>query len=235
MTGDGPLGYYLANVYKSKWFSADTEMEAGCGIAPIEYRNKSLVHALQWAIGLEWYLMVSDPWRVVMSTDHPNGGSFLAYPQIIRLLMDRTYREEALKLVHPAVRERSQLADLNREYTLSEIATITRAGPARILGLTNKGHLGPGADADITIYTPHENKETMFALPRYVIKSGVILVEEGDIREEHTGKLLHVAPSYDPAAEADIGQWFEDCYSIRFRNYPVGDAYSHVAEEVACG
>jgi formylmethanofuran dehydrogenase subunit A len=235
MTGDGPLGYYLANVYKTKWFSADTEMEAGCGIAPIEYRNKTLVHALQWAIGLEWYLMVSDPWRVVMSTDHPNGGSFLAYPQIIRLLMDRNYRDEALKRVHPAVRERSQLADLSREYTLGEIAIITRAGPARILGLANKGHLGPGADADITIYTPHENKETMFALPRYVIKSGVLLVEEGDIRVEHVGKLLHVAPAYDPAAEADISQWFEDCYSIRFRNYPVGDAYSHGAEEIACG
>ena len=45
MTGDGPLGYYLHNVYGTKWFSADTEMEAGCGIAPIKYRNKSLVHA----------------------------------------------------------------------------------------------------------------------------------------------------------------------------------------------
>ena len=234
MTGDGPLGYYLANIYKSKWFSADTEMEAGCGIAPIEYKNKSLVHALQWAIGLEWYLMVEDPWRVVMSTDHPNGGSFLAYPQIIRLLMDRSYRDEILKTVHPAVRERSQLADLTRTYTLNEIAIITRAGPARILGLKHKGHLGPGADADITIYTPHENKETMFELPRYVIKSGVILVEEGDIRLEHYGKLLHVAPSYDPGAEADISQWFEDCYSIRFRNYAVGDSYSHGAEQIPC-
>ncbi len=27
MTGDGPLGYYLHNVYGTKWFSADTEME----------------------------------------------------------------------------------------------------------------------------------------------------------------------------------------------------------------
>src|SRR5437867_13048404 len=159
MTGDGPLGYYLANIYKSKWFNADTEMQAGCGIAPIEYKNKSLIHSLQWAIGLERYLMVNDPWRVVMSTDHPNGGSFLAYPQIIHLLMDRNYREEVLKTVHPAVLERSQLGELKREYTLNDIAIITRAGPARILGLTHKGHLGPGADADITIYTPHENKE----------------------------------------------------------------------------
>jgi formylmethanofuran dehydrogenase subunit A len=178
--------------------------------------------------------MVEDPWRVVMSTDHPNGGSFLAYPQIIRLLMDRSYREEVLKDVHPAVRERSQLADLTRTYSLNEIAIITRAGPARILGLKNKGHLGPGADADITIYTPHENKETMFSLPRYVIKAGRILVEEGDIREEHFGKTLHVAPEYDPAAEQHIGEWFEQFYSIRFRNYPVGREYLHEAEQVAC-
>ena len=234
MTGDGPLGYFLSNVYGTKWFSADTEMESGCGIAPIKYRNKSLVHALQWAIGLEWYLMVEDPWRVVMSTDHPNGGSFLAYPQIIRLLMDRTYRHDIIKTVHPAVRERSQLADLDREYTLNEIAIITRAGPAKILGLHNKGHLGPGADADITIYTPHENKETMFELPRYVIKSGVILAEEGDIRHEYLGDTLHVAPSYDPSVESEISEWFEQYYSVRFRNYPVADDYLIKPKRVEC-
>ena len=234
MTGDGPLGYFLSNVYGSKWFSADTEMESGCGIAPIKYRNKSLVHALQWAIGLEWYLMVEDPWRVVMSTDHPNGGSFLAYPQIIRLLMDRTFRQDILKTVHPEVRERSQLADLDREYTLNEIAIITRAGPARILGLHNKGHLGVGADADITIYTPHENKETMFELPRYVIKDGRVLVEEGDIRHEHIGKTLHVNPDFDPGVVPNISEWFEQYYSIRFRNYPVSSDYLHESEEVGC-
>ena len=114
MTGDGPVGYYLSKVYKSKWFSSDTELEAGCGIVPIEYKNTSLIHAWQWAIGLEWYLMVQDPWRVVMSTDHPNGGSFLAYPQIIRLLMDRTYRQDLLKTAPRKVREQSALAGLDR-------------------------------------------------------------------------------------------------------------------------
>lgn len=234
MTGDGPLGYYLSKVYGTKWFSADTEMEAGCGIAPIKYRNKSLVHAWQWAVGLEWYLLVQDPWRVAMSTDHPNGGSFLAYPQIIKLLMDRTYREEILKTVHPQVREKSLLRDLAREYSLYEIAIITRAGPARMLGLDHKGHLGVGADADITIYTPHEDKEKMFELPRYVIKAGRVLVEEGDIREQHLGKTLHVAPYYDADRETDIAEWFEQYYSIRFRNYPVSSDYLHHAETIPC-
>ena len=227
MTGDGPLGYFLSKVYGGKWFSSDTEMESGCGITPIKYKNKSLVHALQWAIGLEWYLLVEDPWRVVMSTDHPNGGSFLAYPQIIRLLMDRTYRRDILKTCHPMVRERSTLFDLDREYTLNEIAIITRAGPARILGLMNKGHLGPGADADITIYTPNDNKEVMFEMPRIVIKAGQVIVEQGEIRHTPIGKTLYVDPVYDHDVEPDIQEWFEKYYSIRWRNYPVDPGYLH--------
>ena len=189
MTGDGPLGYFLSKVYKTKWFSSDTELEAGCGITPIEYKNTSLIHAWQWAIGLEWYLLVKDPWRVVMSTDHPNGGSFLAYPQIIRLLMDRTYRaRHAQDRARQDPRAERPGRPGPRSIRLSEIAIITRAGPARILGLKNKGHLGPGADADITIYTPDPNQETMFELPRFVIKAGRVLVEQGEIREEFYGK-----------------------------------------------
>lgn len=225
MTGDGPLGYFLSNIYGGKWFSSDTEMESGCGITPIKYRNKSLVHALQWAIGLEWYLTVNDPWRVIMSTDHPNGGSFLAYPQIIRLLMDKTYRQDVLKTCPPEILQRCSLADMDREYTLNEIAIITRAGPARILGLRNKGHLGPGADADITIYTPDANQERMFELPRMVIKSGKIMVEQGEIRDPMIGKTLYVPPEYDIEVEPDIQRWFEKYYSIRWRNYPVDISY----------
>ncbi len=234
MTGDGPLGYFLHNVYGGKWFSGDTEMECGCGIAPIKYRNKSLVHTLQWAIGLEWYLLIDDPWKVAMSTDHPNGGSFMAYPQIIRLLMDSAYRREILKTVHPDIGKRCLLPDLTREYTLNEICIITRAGPAKILGLKNKGHLGPGADGDVTIYSPHENKEIMFQMPRYVIKAGKELVDDGEIRETHLGKTLHVAPEFDRSVEDDISEWFENYYSIRFRNYPVSDHYLQDSEQVSC-
>ena len=109
MTGDGPLGHYLHQIYGSKWYSDDIELESGCGVVPIEYKQKSLIHAWQWAIGLEWYLLAADPWRLALSTDHPNGGSFLAYPEIIRLLMDRAYRREILSRVHRVVRETTLL------------------------------------------------------------------------------------------------------------------------------
>ncbi len=235
MTGDGPVGYYLSNVYQSRWYGGDVEMESGCGISPIQYRNKSLVHAWQWAIGLEWFLSVQDPWKIALSTDHPNGGSFLAYPQIIRLLMDRTYRADMLKTVHPDILSRSQLADHDREYSLAEIAIITRAGPARMLGLSHKGHLGPGADADITIYDPHENQEVMFSLPRYVIQAGNVLVEDGEIRKHHIGKTLHVAPEYATDDEPSIGKWFAENYSVQFSNYPVADEWIDRPECIPCG
>lgn len=235
MTGDGPLGYYLHKVTGRKWFNGDTEMEAGCGIVPITYKEKSFVHALQWAIGLEWYLLVQDPWRIAMSTDHPNGGSFLAYPEIVQLLMDRNYRAEILKRVHPRVLERSALKDLDREYSLYEIAIITRAAPARMLGLKDKGHLGPGADADIAIYTPGSDKRAMFEMPRFVLKAGAVVVEQGEIRREVFGKTLHVAPGYDADRMPDIKKWFESFYTIQFANYPVDAAYlSHGGTVVEC-
>lgn len=236
MTGDGPLGYYLHKVTGRKWFNADTEMEAGCGIVPITYKEKSFVHALQWAIGLEWYLLMDDPWRVAMSTDHPNGGAFVAYPEVVQLLMDRTYREEILNRVHPRVRERSVLEDLDREYSLYEIAIITRASPARILGLPHKGHLGPGADADVTIYDDLADRRQMFELPRYVIKAGRIVVEKGEIREDLLGTSLHVAPNFDQGCVDDIRSWFEQYYTIRFANYPVAREHlSNGGVLVPCG
>ncbi len=225
MTGDGPLGHFLHRVTGRKWFNGDTECEAGCGVVPITYREKSAVHALQWAVGLEWYLLVKNPWQVAMSTDHPNGGSFRAYPEIIALLMSRDRRREVLERLPAKVRERCTLPDLTREYTLGEIAIVTRAGPARMLGLTNKGHLGAGADADVTVYTPQADIQSMFQLPRFVFKAGVLVVEQGEIRLAPVGPTHVVEPGYDAGVVPGIEQWFNGHYSVRFGNYPVTDDY----------
>ncbi|WP_020468500.1 formylmethanofuran dehydrogenase subunit A [Zavarzinella formosa] len=225
MTGDGPLGHYLRKVTGKKWFNSETECEAGCGIVPIVYREKSFVHALQWCIGVEWYLLVNDPWRVAMSTDHPNGGTFLAYPEMIAVLMDRDYRREVLKKLPEKIRPRCVLWDLEREYTLNEIVIVTRAGPAKILGLKHKGHLGIGADADITIYTPGRDIKAMFEMPRMVLKAGEIVVERGELKTTPFGPTIHVQPGYDDLLENNLRPWFEKNYSMSFANYPVSDLY----------
>ncbi|HXZ96127.1 MAG TPA: formylmethanofuran dehydrogenase subunit A [Burkholderiales bacterium] len=226
MTADAPLAYMLARFTGGKWVNSDTEHESGCGILPFAYQDNVYTHALQWAIGLELFLLSKDPWRMVFSTDHPNGGSFMSYPRLIRLLMDREFRKEQMSKINQRALKQSALADgLDREYTLQEIAIVTRAGPARLLGLTNKGHLGPGADADITIYDELEDKERMFAAPRHVIKDGQVIIEDHEFRADHQGRLLHVSPDYDSKIEDVIRPFFDDYYSIRFNNYAVDDSH----------
>ena len=226
MTADAPISAVLREITGGKWVNADLEAETGCGIVPFEYRERNYVHALQWGIGLELFLLSSDPWRVVLSTDHPNGGSFLSYPRLIRLLMDREFRNEQIGRVNQKAIGRTVLRDdLEREYTLGEIAIITRAGPARLLGLADKGHLGVGADADVTVYSEHEDIEQMFSTPRYVIKGGSVIVEEGELRETPAGDLLRVAADHDEAIEATLRPLFDEHYSVQLANYPVREPW----------
>ncbi len=223
VTADSPVEHLLHASSGRKWVNVDIELESGCGIVPYAYKEKAAVAALQWAVGLELFLLANDPWRVVLSTDHPNGGTFLSYPELIRLLMDRAYRDERLKRVNQKLLAGSALLDgLPREYTLGEIAIITRAGPARLLGLKSKGHLAPGADADVTIYANDADRAKMFATPRYVIKAGTLVVEDGQLRRAPAGRRLAVRPEYDAAVTRDLKRFFDEYACVAFENYGAG-------------
>jgi formylmethanofuran dehydrogenase subunit A len=224
MTADASVSAVLRDVGADKWISQDTEVETGCGIVPYRYRAGNYVHALQWGIGLELFLLGRDPWQVMLSTDHPNGGSFLSFPKLIRLLMDRAFREDQIGRANQrAIRRTALLDGLDREYSLNEIAIVTRAAPARRLGLNDKGHLGIGADADVTIYQDRADREEMFATPRYVIKGGEVVVEEGDLRRVDDGVLLSSRAAFDPEVTRVLEPLFGDRYTVAFEHYPVRD------------
>jgi formylmethanofuran dehydrogenase subunit A len=221
VTADGPWQHVLYQLTGHKWGNLDVENETGCGIVPYVYKEGKLVNAIQWAVGLELLLLINDPWRVFLTTDHPNGACFWRYPELIRLLMDADYRREEVKRLPLEAQKRIVLADLDRKYTLSDIAVITSAGPARALGLSQKGHLGVGADADIALY--HENPDggLMFEYPRYVLKGGEIVVEDGQIRSVAQGRQFIVQPSFDEHIEEFLRPVFQKVYTMSFDNYPV--------------
>jgi len=221
ITADGPWQHLLYKLTGHKWGNLDVENETGCGIVPYTYKEKNLVNAVQWAVGLELLLLIDDPWRIYLTTDHPNGAAFWRYPEIIRLLMDREFRREQLKRLAPKALKRIILPELDREYTLSEIAIITSAGPARALGLKQKGHLGIGADADVAIFNEDKDVANMFAYPRYVIKGGEVVLEEGEIRKVVEGRGFLVHPTYDEKIEDYIRPLFQQYYTMSFDNYPV--------------
>lgn len=222
LSADSPAEYLLSKSGGRKWSNVDIELETGCGIVPYHYRASHAISALQWVIGLELFLLSADPWRMVLSTDHPNGGSFMAYPALMRLLMDRAYRDEQLRLVNQTLLAGSALADgLDREYTLHDVAIITRAGPARILGLSAKGHLGVGADADVTVYARGADLAAMFETPRYVVKGGILVVEEGQLRRAPAGRRLYVKPAFDASIETMVREHFNRHSTVSFDNYAV--------------
>jgi formylmethanofuran dehydrogenase subunit A len=235
MTSDGPLQYRLRQLTGDKWLNDDVENETGSGVVPIEYRRQHAYNAMQWAVGLELFLLIDDPWRVFLTTDHPNAGPFFRYPEVIKLLMDCSYRAEVLASISSRAQKRSVVAQLDREYSLQEIAIVTRAGTARALGLTSKGHLDIGADADVTVYADLDDREEMFAHPRYVFKDGEMVVKDGHVVRERPGRTLYVEPPYDSLIERHLRQYFRDYYTVQFENYPVTEDYLPHGRVVPCG
>jgi len=201
----------------------DVECDAGCGVVPFKYRDQNYVNALQWAIGLELFLSVNDPWRIFLTTDHPNGAPFTSYPHLIRLLMDKTFRNEAFAKLNLDAQAMSNLSSLNREYSLYEIAIMTRAGAAKLIGLDNCGHLGIGAQADITVYTEHADYEKMFAKPDYVFKNGELVVKNGTVTKVVWGTTHTTKPAFDINVEKDLSKYFDKYHTIQLDNFKISD------------
>mgnify|MGYP001240953129 FL=1 len=224
--------------HPKKWICADIECDAGCGIVPFEYRDKNFVNSLQWAIGLELFLLIKDPWRIYLTTDHPNGAAFTAYPRIIKLLMDKSYRDNEFEKINKQAQKSSVLKNLKREYSLYDIAILTRAGPAKVLGLNNIGHLGLGAKANITVYNDKQDKEEMFEKPFMVLKDGEIIVKNGNIQKVFNGKFYTAETDYDKSIEKEIKSYFEKYIGRRMENFKIQNQelwdYGIETENIKC-
>jgi formylmethanofuran dehydrogenase subunit A len=223
-SGDSMRQYNGAkNADPKRWVVMDIECDAGCGVVPFRYRDKSYVHSLQWAIGLETFLLCEDPWRIFLTTDHPNGAPFYTYPHLIRLLMDRSFRKEMMLKVVPDALKNSTLPSLDREYSLYEVAIMTRAGPARSLGLKDIGHLGVGAAADITVYVDNADREAMFATPLFVFKNGELIVNSGKVVKVVQGATHVARPQYDRSIEKPLKEYFDKYHTMRMENFKLSD------------
>lgn len=227
VTASGDSMRQFANAHHAhpdKWVCMDIECDAGCGVVPFKYRDQNFVNALQWCIGLEIFLLADDPWRVFLTTDHPNGAPFTTYPHLIRLLMDKSFRNDKLASLNPDAVALSTLGSIDREYSLYEIAIMTRAGAARLLGLRDRGHLGEGAAADITVYTAQDDREAMFSKPDYVFKDGELVVRHGEIIKVVWGNLHTVRPEFDrPGIEHRLRDYFDRYQTMKMDNFIIRD------------
>jgi formylmethanofuran dehydrogenase subunit A len=246
MTADGPWEFALHHIggispWGSKpgikWVNGQVEAECGSGLTPYVFNPKNGTNSIQWAVGLELFLGIKNPQQVFLTTDHPNGGPFIYYPTIMKWLMNKKARDEMLGSVHKNASEKTNLSDFDREYTMEEIAWITRAGTAKCLGMHDRGHLGIGAIGDVAIYDTTENEkdgeklEKAFSNSAYTIKDGVVVTRDGEILIDSLGKTL-VADVTNMVKQDLIDSVIDDVkkvwnmrYSVSYGNYAVEEVY----------
>lgn len=196
-----------------KWLILDGDAN-GAGIVPYDYRRGDFHNAVQWAVGLELFLLIDDPWRVFFTTDHPNGAPFTAYPEIFALLMSRDLRAKWIADLPEAAMVVTTLPSITREYTLPEIAAMTRAAPARLFGLSDRGHLGAGAVADIAVYENDVDRAKMFRAAALVFKDGELVVRDGTVMRQPFGRALTVVPQRDRAIDRRMRDYYEERYGL---------------------
>jgi len=196
-----------------KWLIYDGDSNGG-GIVAYDYRATNFHNAVQWAAGLELFLLIADPARVFFTTDHPNGAPFTAYPDIFALLMDRDLRAQWLSRLPQEAVAVTTLPAIARKYSWSEIATMTRAAPAQLLGLKDRGHLGAGAIADVAVYAPNRDRAAMFRAAALVFKDGTLVVRDGEVVQEPYGRTLTALPPRDAAIERRMRDYYMDRYGL---------------------
>jgi formylmethanofuran dehydrogenase subunit A len=196
-----------------KWLIVDGDANGG-GIVPYRYRPTNFVNVVQWAAGLELFLLIEDPNKVLFTTDHPNGAPFTAYPELFALLMDREHRAATIARLPADAIAMSTLAAIKREYGLAEIATMTRAAPARLLGLADRGHLGVGALADVAVYADDRDRAAMFRAASLVFKDGELVVRDGQVTRYRWGRALSVRAPRPAAIERRMSDYHAERYGI---------------------
>ena len=196
-----------------KWLILDGDAN-GAGIVPYNYRRGDFYNAVQWAVGLELFLLINDPWRVFFTTDHPNGAPFTSYPEIFALLTSRDLRANWISELPAEAMAVTTLPSITREYSLHEIAIMTRAAPAKLLGLTDRGHLGPGAVGDVAVYDNLTDKARMFRAAALVFKDGDLVVRDGQVTHHRFGRALAVTPARDRAIGRRMKNYYEERYGL---------------------
>jgi formylmethanofuran dehydrogenase subunit A len=159
--------------------------------------------------------------------------------------MSKKARENTFNKINKRARTRSLLPSIDREYDLFEIAITTRSGQGKALGLSNKGHLEKGADADIAIYDINPEKinpsrdysyiKKAFKRSVYTIKDGEILVKNGEIVKTQHGKIIwsNITLSSPMEITSELKKRFREYWTIEYENYIIPESYLHYSKPIS--
>ena len=102
---------------------------------------------------------------------------------------------------------------------------MTRAAPARILGLKDRGTLKTNSIADISIYDPNKPIDQMFKNAEYVFKNGVEIVRKGKVLKYYKTSTKCLEINYDFKIHKNIRDWFDNFYSLSLDEFEIDENF----------
>jgi len=177
----------------------ETEGDSFVSFRVFDKNNKK--HCIMWANAIELALKVKNKWQIQLSFNYPNYSNVKDLPKIMTWLMSKEARDSFMKDMNQDFLKQSPLNNTDEELNFNDFITITRASPAKSLGLGHiKGSFSPGADGDVNILNIDMNKtdlskdyeklETALKDIEYVIKDGDIIKKGENINLMSKGKIF---------------------------------------------
>ncbi len=174
----------------------------GDSFVSMRFLHKSDYKAcILWANALDLALNVKDKSQVSLSLNFPNYANITDIPEIVTWLISREARENYMNGMNDQFLKHNSLVSNEEELSFSELISLTRSTPAKLLGLASiKGTFKPGADADINILgintedanlsKEYEKLKTSLLNIEYVIKSGKIVKKENKFDLNSNGLIF---------------------------------------------
>ena len=222
ITADAPVEYLLYRSSGRRWTNIDIELETGCGIVPLTYKDKAAVSALQWAVGLELFLLSA---RSVArrAVDRPPERGLV--PGVSRADPAADGPERAGR---PAQARESQAPGRQRAGRRARPRVHAqrdrdhhprRTGPAA--RTQAEGPPGRGRRCGRHDLQPRPG-------PRHDVLDAALRPQGwcahrrgGPAPSRPAGPRLRVAPAYDDAVLPSLTRHFEQYSTVAFDNYPV--------------
>ncbi|MFX1396664.1 MAG: amidohydrolase family protein [Promethearchaeota archaeon] len=154
-----------------------------------------------WANAIELTLKIKNKYQIQLATNFPNYSNISNLPEIATWLLNKDARNAFMEGMNQDFLKKSYLQDNQDVLSFEEYITITRASPARSLGLDSiKGTLKAGADGDINIFNFNvntidfnkklKNLREVFEHIDLVIKGGEIIKNKDIFNLNQKGNIL---------------------------------------------
>jgi len=184
-----------------KLISSAVEFEGDSFITMRNFSKDNYKDCVLWANALDLALNIRNKFQVSFSLNFPNYANLSDIPEIVTWLVSKDARENFMKDMNNEFLNNNSLSNNDKVLNFSDFVCITRASPAKSLGLANiKGNLGSGADGDLNILDLNINEIDISKNPEklrralsnieYVVKSGKIIKKQKEINLNPNGLIF---------------------------------------------